>query len=497
MNVISKYFNEYKNNLSGFKQFHNEVINMPRDQFSDTGLNKVRIIAGYLLLTENVTAYEGNSYKEIMDIIHIEILNHNYPKHRDLAIEKRYFQYESIDIHYETEGRMFRHLMGMASFFGFISSKSKNKKIINYDKCKEYYLSDDKVLIPIARNNIIMMNARDNDYLKSLKGISIDPDTDYRPAFSILKYMQLIERPVTKFELSILLGRIDRIKNQQNILYRALEIGRILPKTSTEQQFYFFANMGWKHSDGKFYMYANSQNPDFKFNNFLILLEEFELIQKYNSSERYILTDYALSIISDDISYLIADLERLIEIVEKSSVDKELNDIILYQRNPELLQLAKSDPEFIFKMNQRSLQHPKYDQNGKRVRNRLIAELAKIMADYKCQYAMRHIFKMENGKFYCESHHLIEFSTENGPDITNNLIVLGPEAHMILHHACKEEKNNVYMQLIRNGCLKYKQFEEMITIYHCLDKQHISILKNKNIITKDEEYNLLKLLKNN
>ena len=191
---------------------------------------------------------------------------------------------------------------------------------------------------------------------------------------------------------------------------------------------------------------------------------------------------------------MIADLEKLLIAVDNYSGDNsELNDLILYQRNPELLKLAKDDPNFIEKMNWRSLRNP-IIVNGKRTRNRLIAELAKIQADYKCQYANRHIFKMPNGKYYCEAHHIIEFSTEQGPDITLNLVVLGPEAHMIAHHACKEDKNDFYMQLAKNGVLNIARFKDMISTYHCLTKDQLEILYNKHIITLSEKQELRDLL---
>ena len=138
-------------------------------------------------------------------------------------------------------------------------------------------------------------------------------------------------------------------------------------------------------------------------------------------------------------SYLIADLEELLKTVDNYDAEnKQLNDLILYQRNPELLRLAKEDTNFITKMNKRSIANPIYDTKGKTQRKCWIAELAKIQVDYICQYANRQVFKMPNGKYYCEAHHILEFSTENGSDITNNLVVLGSEAHMIIHHACKE-----------------------------------------------------------
>ena len=72
MNVFENYYSSYQNSFQGFTVFHNEVINMPRDQFSDAGLTKVRVLAGYLLLTEGKISHEGESYKMIMDFIHNE-----------------------------------------------------------------------------------------------------------------------------------------------------------------------------------------------------------------------------------------------------------------------------------------------------------------------------------------------------------------------------------------------------------------------------------------
>ena len=495
MSLFDKYYSKYMNTLSGFDKFHNEVINMPRDQFEDSGLAKIRLWAGYLLLTDGRIDKTGTNYKYIMNVIKKELSAGNYPCYRDDTVEDRYFNYEDLDSHYNNEGRMFRHIMSLCAFFGLITSLSKQKKIINYDKCKEYYLSDDKVLMPIARNNIVMLNAKDNDFIRSLKEISIDETTDYRPTYAILRYIHSLKRPATKFELSVLLGRIDDLKNEKDIIKRAIDIGNVLPRTQQQQIRYFFENMHWKHKNGWPFSYTASQEPYFKFNSYLLYMENFGLLEYDYSTSTYSLTAYSNKLMTDDISYLIADLEELLKIIDDYTAENsELNDLILYQRNPELLRLAKEDNEFIRKMNLRSINKPIFDASGKRIRNRLIAELAKIQADYKCQYAQRHIFKMPNGKYYCESHHIIEFSTENGPDITNNMIVLGPEAHMCIHHACREEVDDVFMQLTRNGVLNFNRFKEMVTVYHCLTKAHINILWNKRIITSKEKQELLDLL---
>lgn len=495
MTYFEQYFQDYMNDLEKFKQFHNEVINMPRDEFSSTGLRKIRTLAGYLLLTEGKIEPIGVTYKETMECIKNELETGNYPSIRDTDLENRYFTFNDIDGQYESQGRMFRHLMSLCAFFGFVKSISKNKKVFIYDKCREYYLSDDTLLMPISRNNIIMLNANSNDFIKSLKGIKIDDNTDYRPTYAILRYIKEIDRPTTKFELSVLLGRIDNVKNENDIIKRALVFGAIFPQTQEQQIPFFFSNMGWKNDDGTLFEYARSQEPYFKFNSYLLLLEAFELIKFNDITKTYTLTDYANGLLEDDVSYLIADLEALIALADDYSSDNgSLNDLIIHQRNPELLRIAKEDDTFIIKMNLRSINNPRYDRNGKKLRNRLIAELAKIQAEYKCQYAQRHIFKTPTGKYYCEAHHIIEFSTEDGPDITNNLVVLGPEAHMTIHHACQEESDNIFYQLKVNGVLNVERFKEMITIYHCLTENQIIILHNRKVITALEKQELLDLL---
>ncbi len=283
------------------------------------------------------------------------------------------------------------------------------------------------------------------------------------------------------------------MQEESEILERALEIGKQFPKSQRMQLTQFFDNMNWIDKSGKQYVYANSQAPYFKFKSYLLLMEAFNLIS-INKDDTCELTEYANNILADDISYLISDLQNLVNKIGTEEDDNaKLNDLILYQRNPELMELAKSDKNFFIKMNKRSLENPIYDK-GKRVRNRLISELAKIEVDYMCQYAMRHIFKMPNGKYYCESHHILEFSRESGPDITNNLLILGPEAHKLLHHANNDEIENAYLQLIKNGALNLNRFKEMINIYNCLTEKHIDILSNKKIITKLESIELKSML---
>ena len=84
------------------------------------------------------------------------------------------------------------------------------------------------------------------------------------------------------------------------------------------------------------------------------------------------MTQYAIDLLSDGISYLLADLELLLNRLDDGNENnRELNDLILYHRNPELLELAKSDDKFIQKVNERSINNPVVIE-GKKKRNKLV-----------------------------------------------------------------------------------------------------------------------------
>lgn len=494
MNVIASNYPAYIESEEGFIKFHNEVINMPRDAFSNTGIEKLKIISGYLLLCEEILGNEAVSYKTIMGAIHDSLDSKKYPQSRDFEMEERYFIFSDLDINYVAEGRMFRHWMAMSMFFGLLRKKAHARYVINYDKCSEYYLSDSKILIPVARNNLLNLEAGSNDFLLSLRGPQITRETQYRPAFAILRYIAEIGRGVTSFELSALLGRVDDLQKETDILSRALAVGRVLPARMEQQVPYFFAQMGWRHKNGRLFTYAVSQEPYFKFNSFLLFMIAFELIRLDKQSGLYWNTDYAREILSDDISYALADLERLLNYLDDDEQnDAELRNIILFQRSPQLLELIKTTEDFHKRMNKRSLRNP-IIVNNKRKRNQLIAELAKIKCNYTCQYTGKPSFETPTGKPYCEAHHIIEFGSEGGPDITNNLVVLGPEPHKAIHLGSTRVKENVYAKLINSNAINFEMFKEMIVEYGCLTSSHIDILFSRHLVTITQKQELQKML---
>ena len=136
---------------------------------------------------------------------------------------------------------------------------------------KEIEMTDEKYLFDLFRNRLLNLNIKDNSHIVICQGIDLKEDADYRPAKAIIRYINEMNREVTDFEIAVLLGRIDEIQKENEILIRANKIGCQLPYDLNKQINLFFSSMNWKTSGGVLYKYAQSQNPDFKFKTFIII----------------------------------------------------------------------------------------------------------------------------------------------------------------------------------------------------------------------------------
>ncbi len=495
--LIPVFYKDYLSTKSNFDKFHNQVINMPRDEFVSASFEKIRSLASYLILIENdFDSSKGHNYKEILGMIIQKLISGKRPLFPEKHFEERYFVLtENLDDLYDKEGRMFRHLMGLMAFFGVIKSISRQKKLIKFDTCKEIILSEDNLLKSILRNNWLSDNISSNDYINSLHGIELHVEADYRPTYSILKYIYTIKRPATFFELSVLLGRIDAVQEEKAILDRAIKISSELPEMQDAQINYFFRKMNWISGDGNIYLYDSSQQPYFKFKSFILYMASFGLLEIDEINSFATLSKYSQNLLEDEIPIELSDLEGLLyKIDNDSEKESELQNLIINKRTPQILHALEKDGILTEKINKRALRHIEYDEKGKRKRNKLIVELAKLLAKYTCEATGRKTFRMPNGQYYVEAHHLIEFSRENGPDITENLIVLGPEKHMLLHHACKEEIEDLYNHLKTNGVINIERFKRMQQVYNCLTKEHIEILAAKKLISSIDKEELYKMI---
>lgn len=92
----------YLNTIESFEKFHNQVINIPRDSFSDRNLKKLQVWSSYLLLIEEIFPKNGTNYLKMIELISQQIKNGNFPKqYRDKDVEIRYFKFDNnIKNHY-------------------------------------------------------------------------------------------------------------------------------------------------------------------------------------------------------------------------------------------------------------------------------------------------------------------------------------------------------------------------------------------------------------
>lgn len=499
-------FEDYKNTREGFDAFNKLVINMPRHEFSSMNTEFVKSLA--MILT-NVECDHSKKLTivELYYLIHIFLL-----ETPDIPDNIKSFLFQLFDLNLDTESgikkyyqendgkaRDFRHLVGIMRLWGLIEYDLDSKNVINYDVCNEFFkLKNDET--ESLRSKMMGMDIIDNPCFISLQNISskIRNKTifSYKPATAILRYMKTINRPVSKFEIANLLGVITpKCKSEEELFDNALEIGKQLPNNTREHKSWFFKYMNWYDENGQEFIYSSSQAPDFKFKSFIIFMKDLDLL-KEQADESIVLTDYSKEILDETIPLEIVELEKYIDIAENSYTDKDLADLIIYNIKPSLLNFVSQNASFIEAMNRRSLQHPKFDRKGKKVRSKLIAELSKVRANYTCQVSGVATFKDPKGNNYVESHHIIEFNGEDGPDIIDNLLVISPLYHSLIHHAGQEDLDDFYDTLRKKNIVTLDTFKNMIDTYNCLKEKHIRALFEKHLITKIEYNELVNYIDN-
>ena len=492
-------FDNYKNNYDKFCQFNKMVINMPRHQFGSMNIlfaKDLAIILDSIVVPSDMKLTIINLYV----LVHLYLME-EYPDVSDFIYGLFDLDADPRIYYSENEGkaRDFRHLVMIMRMWGMLEPDDVQKNKINYDMCKEFFAlgkSEQEGL----RAKLISMDIIDNPMFITLDLIKdrIRNNTifSYKPATSILKYMEEINRPVSQFEISNLLGIIvPEVNSSEQLLDNAILIGKKMPNNLSEHQTWFFKYMNWYDENGNMFRYISSQAPHFKFNSFLLFMEDLNLIKKI-SDESFVLTDYSKELLKEDIPVEVVELEKYINIAETAYSDKDLADLILYNIKPSLLKYAAQSDDFVTAMNFRSLNNPKY-QKGKKTRNRLIAELAKVKANYTCQISNKPTFKDKKGNNYVESHHIIEFNGEDGPDIVENLLVISPFYHSLLHHASSEEITNLYDHIRKNNIVNIDLFKKMYDKYNCIEEKHIKYLYEKKLISNIEFNELMDYITKN
>ena len=209
------------------------------------------------------------------------------------------------------------------------------------------------------------------------------------------------------------------------------------------------------------------------------------------------LAQYGKELVKSDIPIEVLDLENLLSLIDDDNEDSnKLQDIILRKRTETITNAIQTDGTLVEKLNLRNIRKP-IIKNNKRIRSRLIMELAKIKANYMDEVSSKPTFEGKNGLNYVEAHHIIEFKGENGPDITDNLICLGPENHMRIHRGSEATVADFYNTCKTRGVINFERFKNICIKYRCLTLEHVKTLLAKDLISKVDAEELTELIETN
>ncbi len=108
----------------------------------------------------------------------------------------------------------------------------------------------------------------------------------------------------------------------------------------------------------------------------------------------------------------------------------------------------------------------------------------------KCDACEEKTFLTRNKYAYLEFHHLIPFSTDNGPDHYLNIFGICPNCHRKFHHAIRDTKRILYEDISRNNNPKITLEVRIDRLYKkgLLEPLNVEFLRKEGIIT-DAVYN--------
>lgn len=124
--------------------------------------------------------------------------------------------------------------------------------------------------------------------------------------------------------------------------------------------------------------------------------------------------------------------------------------------NDDLEELKK---QFVEDMDQEQLKNVSEEKLIQLVkRYRSVVKKVKQRSGYKCQICGQN-FLMDNGRYYCEAHHIIPIS-EDGSQSAENVIVLCANHHRMFHYA----KGHIAIKVVSG-----KRIVSINGIEYCID----------------------------
>jgi 5-methylcytosine-specific restriction protein A len=157
--------------------------------------------------------------------------------------------------------------------------------------------------------------------------------------------------------------------------------------------------------------------------------------------------------------YKTYELEEALDLyTNKNGISTNMNDINEFEPSIEFaedeenidIQIEKDFLEDVAEIENESI-----EQRIIRIkRYQKIVKMLKKKYNYKCQLC-GYSFHMDNGKDYCEAHH-IEMLSEGGSQSPENVIILCANHHRIFHYAC----DTIIVGKLINGKIVIKIGEE-------------------------------------
>lgn len=483
-----------------FDNFHKQVLNMPRDSFSDFNLDKLRSLVEYLNLIKIDIGPEGCNIDELYINFHFALKDNvllNPNKRFDSLFDLSITEIEDIKKHYKIKGRFFRHWMQLAKLLDLLthpnSDSTRRSKVIVSNFNDELIESNRTLFSLLIRDKVLSINVKDNSLIRDLDSFDYYKDLSFRPAIGILYYLFLLKRPATKFELSIFFGRPDKdLQDEINIINSAYNLGKKFDLDMKQQEASFFIMKDWVDNKGELLKYGSSQQSYFKFNSFFILMETVGLIKIKEGLVS--LTDYSKKLVNDynEIEYL--QLQEIENQIEDESDD--IQNTLIENRTEYVLRLLSKDKNFKDRINKRSAERDTIIRKITRIsrkRDLILPVIAKIEANFKCKACSKETFLGKDGYNHVEAHHILEFNNiEKGPDVIENLLVLCPNCHALVHNAPQNTINHFYSKLRERNILSRDQFEKLLKD-ELISKKQIKLLLEKGIISKEEYKLFLKI----
>lgn len=490
-----------------FESFHNEVFNLPRDSFSNFDVIKVKSLAEYLFSIRLSFPPDGLKLSDIYLKLHFFLLNNDIPNPNsdfEELFNLNLNTIEQVQEYYQNGvGRKFRHWMELASFLDLLVNielgNDRSKRVLS-NFTEEIFLIPIILITPLIRDKVLSLNTNSNSCLSNLDSYSNYQNLDYRPAYSILRYMHVLNRPCTRFELSIFFGRPNYLLTTEiAIINEAVSFGSTFPLNQNEQIDLYFRNRNWIDANGNIYSYANSQQPYFKFNSLFILMVSIGLVNYSDENGNFSvdptnylkLTNYSSGLFSNGAFPEAVELENLIAAIENASEDNLITEKITKNRSVLIGSLISKDSSFIENINQKAAAKSGLEattiQTTKWKRDELIREVSKQKANFICQGCCTPTFLDNQDNNFVESHHILEYNTkEKGPDVLQNLLVLCPNCHSKIHFARIDIVENFYRNMRARNIITINQFAEIHTSLNLLKQLHIDVLLQKSIINENE-----------